>query len=1486
MNDQNRPPDKKFLKQKNQKKVLKWNTRSQSEKGLEDLRKVEEIQPKHIPNSQTNTEFLKWKDYLAIGDVILFESLSFSPNSNYLSNENKIIDTALCYPMLKTKNVNKLLPQISSCLSNKAIVFLGTHELNDESADLDEWQRDFSSLLEELILKKKFKRILLCQLVPKLGNENVEYWQRLEKMNRFLWSESLKYKTVVCLVYSIRAFAVYTPQNKSHQPYVLFNQSLNKPNYVLKVMNFKALAANGEVDCITPSKVGVESFLKLLNRIDASTSEKIVNFAQSQPMIEKEIPPYQILSKELNNNCNEVASESSQEISNLFNRVEEVLNGDQHNVNVDTSSESEPEEDSHAKVTVEDCSDSEEINNSQNPYRISEEICNHVDQWLGDNEVKLNDSIAPIIRLFSGQVSVQALIDTGAKYSFISEGTFQLLKQSNSDLEYVEIKIPEISFKGFVGVRKVSFKKATLIPIKFENKQEKYNYMPTFVVSGLNTGWLIGLDFIGRFNVRIFCNDHIVELETDAKQYTLKTEQPSDKVECENLVALSVLVNARHVEFNSPEFVDLCRKCGSDNEFIEYYELNYREPYSLNFCFSIQTLQQIISDLVLDEDLKFPFSQILRKFSNCFRDEIGCCNLYTHKFQMKEFDSIPYKYYPVPRGKQEAVKKVTDEWMNQGLIEPSNSTFLVPLAIVTKSDGSVRPCGDFREINKFMLTRGERVPKIEEVKTRFSGKKCFSTLDFKSGFLQILLHEDSRKYCAFVLDGRPYQFTRVPFGTRDSLGAFLAGIHKVLEGCESFTVTYVDDVLIMSNSYDEHLSHLETVIERVEKANMTLNMRKCKWFREKVNYLGYTITRESVTPSREKVKAILQIPTPKSLKEVRRFLGMVNYYRSHIPACANIAEPLHNLTKKNAKFVWSEKESTAFRILKENLAAMVMNSHPKYDRPFHIWSDASTKGIGGFIAQYDDDQKLNPIAFISRLIKGPERNYTIYALEMLAIIHILKKYSFMLIGYKVFVYTDHQALTYLRYYNLPNQRLSRWYMFMNFFELEISHIAGHRNVVADALSRFRESNSDSLNLEKCVFLFNFVPNNRTLYIFKNFKELQRKDAKLNAIIAELTDKENASKHRDKFRFSKEGFLMKFSKNIWRILVPEGYTNELISYFHQKYGHLGIHKTTLLVLKNFVWKGCKKEIEDAVNSCEICQMAKRNENVSYGDYIPVIATEPKEMIAVDLYGPLPSSSHGYTHIFVVIDVFTKYVRLFPVKQPTAAKLVEFMKKYLKEEGKIKIILSDNGAQFRSNVWKEFWENLDVEIRFVSPHNAKANSHVERIMIILGDCLRISDPENHKGWAKYVKDIEERINTTQHESTGFAPFELQSKEYLEPDDELLPSSRKKRLTWSLKIRQARDRMKRKVDERFHRHNKKRFKPLANGTIVFVKNFNLSRAADAYNAKQDYKFRGPYLVMKKINDNAYVIRSIKSGKEEIQNIVNLKVKRSFKNILLPQK
>ncbi len=107
------------------------------------------------------------------------------------------------------------------------------------------------------------------------------------------------------------------------------------------------------------------------------------------------------------------------------------------------------------------------------------------------------------------------------------------------------------------------------------------------------------------------------------------------------------------------------------------------------------------------------------------------------------------------------------------------------------------------------------------------------------------------------------------------------------------------------------------------------------------------------------------------------------------------------------------------------------------------------------------------------------------------------------------------------------------------------------------------------------------------------------------------------------------------------------------------------------MKNFVWKGCKKEIEDAVNSCEICQMAKRNENVSYGDYI---------MIAVDLYGPLPSSSHGYTHIFVVIDVFTKYVRLFPVKQSTAAKLVEFMRKYLKEEGKIKIILSDNGAQF--------------------------------------------------------------------------------------------------------------------------------------------------------------------------------------------------------------
>ncbi len=222
-----------------------------------------------------------------------------------------------------------------------------------------------------------------------------------------------------------------------------------------------------------------------------------------------------------------------------------------------------------------------------------------------------------------------------------------------------------------------------------------------------------------------------------------------------------------------------------------------------------------------------------------------------------------------------------------------------------------------------------------------------------------------------------------------------------------------------------------------------------------MNYLGYTIDQSGAAPNREKVQAILQIFAPKTVREVKSFLGVINYYRSHIPNCVQLAEPLHQLTRDNNKFQWAEVEMKSFENLKKELANFIVNNHPKFDCEFHIWTDASVKGIGGFIAQYDDENVLKPITFISRLIKRAEKNYTTYELELLAIIHILKKYSFLLLGYKVKIYTDHQAITYLKYYNLPNLRLSRWYVFMNFFDLEFFHIAGHKNVVADALSRFR-----------------------------------------------------------------------------------------------------------------------------------------------------------------------------------------------------------------------------------------------------------------------------------------------------------------------------------------------------------------------------------------------------------------------------------------------
>ena len=385
------------------------------------------------------------------------------------------------------------------------------------------------------------------------------------------------------------------------------------------------------------------------------------------------------------------------------------------------------------------------------------------------------------------------------------------------------------------------------------------------------------------------------------------------------------------------------------------------------------------------EDLTYPpvMEDLVREYAPMFSGKRGTCNLYEHKFYVKPtFLPSMCKHYELPGKKRAEGKPIIEDWLKDETIRKSDSRYRNPLVGVRKADKTLRLCGDYRILNKHLIVRGDQAPHIDYLKTKFSGAKIFSSLDFNESFLQVKLTEDSMKYTAFLFDGVPYEFTRLPFGTKDSMQGFLAAARCALEGTDAFVAAYVDDILVFSKTPEEHKKHLEIVFRKINAAGMSLKLKKCKFFQHETKFLGFIISSEGIKPDPSKVLPVKNFPTPTCKVDVQSFLGLVNYYRCHIPYCADISQPLARLTG-NVEFKWERQEQVAFDKLKAEMCRLLLEAHPDFSRPFYVMTDASKYGIGGFIYQLNDKEEPQVITMVSRLLRAAELNYHTYERELL-----------------------------------------------------------------------------------------------------------------------------------------------------------------------------------------------------------------------------------------------------------------------------------------------------------------------------------------------------------------------------------------------------------------------------------------------------------------------------------------------------------------------
>ena len=368
---------------------------------------------------------------------------------------------------------------------------------------------------------------------------------------------------------------------------------------------------------------------------------------------------------------------------------------------------------------------------------------------------------------------------------------------------------------------------------------------------------------------------------------------------------------------------------------------------------------------------------LLREFQNSFsRDstDMGLTNLVEHRIHTG--DAQPIKQHPrrIPLAKMEEAQNEIKDMLNKGVIEMSDSPWSSPIVLVKKKDGSIRFCIDYRKLNNVTLKDSYPIPRIDSTLDALSGSKWFSTIDLKSGYWQVpVAPEDKAKTAFSIPGGGHWQFHNMPFGLCNAGATFERLMERVLSNLSwKICLVYLDDIIVLSKDFDEHLSNLRQVFSRLKRANLKMNPKKCILLQSQVSFLGHIVSGDGIATDPSKIEAVDKWPTPTSVKEVRSFLGLCSYYRKFVNKFADIARPLHKLTETKSKFHWGEDCQTAFDKLKRALTSSPILSYPDSTGDFILDTDASNTGLGAVLSQIQDGIE-KPICYYSKTFSAAER---------------------------------------------------------------------------------------------------------------------------------------------------------------------------------------------------------------------------------------------------------------------------------------------------------------------------------------------------------------------------------------------------------------------------------------------------------------------------------------------------------------------------------
>ncbi|THC87386.1 hypothetical protein EYZ11_013167 [Aspergillus tanneri] len=713
--------------------------------------------------------------------------------------------------------------------------------------------------------------------------------------------------------------------------------------------------------------------------------------------------------------------------------------------------------------------------------------------------------------------------------------------------------------------------------------------------------------------------------------------------------------------------------------------------------------------------------------------------------------------YNMSRDELLVLRKTLLELLDKQFIRVSNSPAAAPVLLVKKPGGGLRFCCDYRGLNA--ITKKDRypLPLINETLERI-GKACwFTKLDVIAAFHKIRISPGDEWMTAFRTRFGLYEWLVTPFGLANAPSTFQRYINWILRDfLDEFASAYLDDILIFSSgSLAEHRSHVNKVLERLQRAGLQLDIDKCEFEVKSTKYLGFIIEAgKGVRMDPAKVKAILEWAVPTTVKGVRSFLGFANFYRRFIRNYADIAAPLNQLTQKGHEFKWTESCEKAFQQLKTMFTTAPILIQFSPERETVVEADSSMWATGGTLSQYDDNGLLRPCAYFSKKNSPAECNYEIHDKELLAIINALREWEAELCSIEGFrILTDHKNLKYFTTLRRLNERQMRWAALLSRYNFTLDYRPGELAGRPDALSRREQDLPQDDSDERLQ--------NR-----EHWSSAEQQDVKYGAIRAAVYEgavrfpKELGLKTGiSDCSISPEGYLL-YRDRRW---VPdiESLRTRIMQETHDSVitGHPGRNTMYAILARQFYWPNIAADVRRFVENCDKCNANKIWRDRRHGVLKPLPIPDRKwREIAIDFIEKLPESN-GCQNLMVIVDRLGKGVILIPCEQiDTPTVTTKLIQHFIGYHGIPSAITSDRGAQFVSDMWENFCKQLGIRRRLSTAYHPETDGQTERMNATIEAYLRSFCDRTQTNWASLSPIAQLAVNGRNATATGISPFFL--------------------------------------------------------------------------------------------------------------------------------